>query len=255
MAAPASTRAGLIAGCSGAAQRASWRILARLAPPTSKAPSCLGSSRPGGPSAPSFVAGTVEGRPAVGSRVAVAVNGTVGGVSVTFREDGRHRFAVMVPPTAFRRGANVVDVHVIAGPVASPRLVALRTERASSYRLVDRDDGPAIVGPDGPLRVAKGRIDGYLDVLDSDFGAFRASGWALDQRNRGPVDTVLTFEGSRFLTSAPPSLPRADVARAEGVDRDRLGFRLSGSAEGVDLSRVRVFAISGTWASSSRTQP
>ncbi len=209
----------------------------------------LASFRPGGLAVPSFVTGKISGRAPVGSRVAVAVNGTVRGVSVTFREDGRHRFAVMVPPSAFRRGANAVDVYAAEGPVGSPRLAALSTEQADQYRLVERGGSITIVGPSGRIPVERGRIDGFIDSLVAGSGTLRIGGWALERRTRGPVGAVLVFDGSRFLTSGEPNLPRPDIARLAKIDPATLGYRLTTGAEGVDRSRVRVFAIAGGTAS------
>jgi len=62
---------------------------------------------------PAFVAGRIRGNRKRGRRnLAVAVNGRIRGVTRTFRL--RHRrqesFALMVPPGAFREGANAVEV-------------------------------------------------------------------------------------------------------------------------------------------------
>jgi hypothetical protein len=71
---------------------------------------------------PSFVRGRFSrgGRP--GLRAAVAVNGTIRSVAPTYDDEGETRFGAVVPPSAFRAGANDVSVYLIAGRGASRRL-------------------------------------------------------------------------------------------------------------------------------------
>ena len=205
----------------------------------------LSNFRPGAPVVPSFVTGTLDraaGRPP--TRLAVAVNGTVRGVSVSFRERGGHRFATIVPAGSFRRGYNVVDVLRVEGSVGGPRLVLLKTERPSAYRLVERGGRTAISGAGRTLPVVPTRINGFVEGLRRDGPALRLTGWAFDVRARRPVDTIVAFAGSRFLSAGQAALPRPDVAkglkRASGA---RLGFRLEPAAAGVDPATVRVFAL------------
>ena len=71
--------------------------------------------RAGAPIVPAFVTGRVDGAGREGSRVAVAINGRVRGVSVAFPYEDELRVAAMVPAGSFRRGSNVVDAYLVAG--------------------------------------------------------------------------------------------------------------------------------------------
>ncbi len=64
---------------------------------------------------PLYRTGTVRGLPAGVSRVAVAVNGVVAGVSDLSRGPGDRAFAVLVPPSMLREGTNELAVYVVDG--------------------------------------------------------------------------------------------------------------------------------------------
>jgi hypothetical protein len=75
---------------------------------------------------PAYVSGTIEvdGR----TTVAVAVNGTVGGTFTieAVPDDGSaSRFWTLVPPELLRPGANLVELYVVHGGPATPRLAPL----------------------------------------------------------------------------------------------------------------------------------
>jgi hypothetical protein len=63
---------------------------------------------------PAYVTGTVSGAGS-GTEVAVAVNGKVRGTAKTFSDDGRQRYAVIIPPETLRRGANRIEVYTVGG--------------------------------------------------------------------------------------------------------------------------------------------
>ena len=63
----------------------------------------------GAPVLPAFVSGAADGiRP--GAELAIAVNGRVEATTRAYRDDGRSRYAAIVPPAALRAGANAVSV-------------------------------------------------------------------------------------------------------------------------------------------------
>lgn len=70
---------------------------------------------------PAYVTGTIPGVDS-GTEVAVVVDGRVRGTAKTFDDDGRQRFAAIVPPETLRRGDNRVEVYTLRGSAA--RLVA-----------------------------------------------------------------------------------------------------------------------------------
>jgi hypothetical protein len=69
------------------------------------------------------VSGRVKGGKAPAA-VALAINGRIAATSPTFRtlRSGPTWFAGMVPPSAFRAGANSVQVYAVSGSSAAPRL-------------------------------------------------------------------------------------------------------------------------------------
>ena len=80
---------------------------------------------PGGAVVPAFVRARLTGPVSAGQRLAVTVNGVVRGVSRVFDSTGQVRLGAMVPPTAFRRGDNEVQVYAISGNGAGRRLALI----------------------------------------------------------------------------------------------------------------------------------
>ena len=70
---------------------------------------------------PAYVTGTIGGVSS-GTEVAVAVNGKVRGTTRTFSDDGRQRYAAIVPPHTLHRGANRIAVYTVRG--GTTKLVA-----------------------------------------------------------------------------------------------------------------------------------
>jgi hypothetical protein len=76
---------------------------------------------------PSPLAGTLTGvRP--GQALAVALDGKLAAVSVAYRDPGGGpvRFSALVGESGFRSGRNTVQVYLVRGPPASPRLQKIR---------------------------------------------------------------------------------------------------------------------------------
>ncbi len=71
------------------------------------------TSTPRSPVLPSFIAGDA-GPLRPGAELAVAVNGRVEATTRVYRDDGRSRYAALVPPSSLREGAN--DVAVVPAP-------------------------------------------------------------------------------------------------------------------------------------------
>jgi hypothetical protein len=78
--------------------------------------------RPRGPLVPAFVRGRLSGTAGPGLRLAVAVNGTVRAVTRSYEDGGQTRLGSLVPPAAFRPGANDVQIYEISGQGRSRRL-------------------------------------------------------------------------------------------------------------------------------------
>jgi Sulfatase len=195
---------------------------------------------------PSLVRGDVVGSIRADSPLAVAVNGRVSAVTDAVTEDGAVQLDAMVPPDAFRAGNNTIDVFAVDGTVSRPQLVRLDVERPATYRLAERDGNPAIVGVGSEARVEPGRGNGYVEALKLDDQVLQVSGWAVDPEGKRPVQRLLVFDGTRLIAQTRPTEARADIAKKYGTDTvTQSGFRLSTSATGVELSDIRIIALSG----------
>ena len=75
---------------------------------------------------PVLITGTIE-KPEIGANdeLAVAVNGRIASTGRCFRLGDDQRFSFLVPPTAFRDGVNRIEVFIVDGTSANPRLVRL----------------------------------------------------------------------------------------------------------------------------------
>jgi hypothetical protein len=206
----------------------------------------LADVRPGGPVVPSLMSGSLADVPS-DAALAVAVNGRVAATATHYREGGVARFAAIVPPTAFARGANRVELLAVVGGGGGRRVVRVTNDRAA-FRLVEREGGEAIVGPAGrPVAVDAGANAGFLDGVDVKGGVVEISGWAGDASRGRVADRVMAFAGHRMIASTRPSLERPDVAEAVSAGLRRSGFSMSGSRSAAKLGapdiRLRVFAV------------
>ena len=78
------------------------------------------------PLIPSPLGGAVSGL-APGTKIALALNGTIAAVSQVYREQGGGlRFSVLPAAPGFRPGRNRARAFVVSGPAASPELREVR---------------------------------------------------------------------------------------------------------------------------------
>jgi hypothetical protein len=208
----------------------------------------LGDVDPAGPLVPSLITGEVSGVPAA-ARLAVAVDGRVAATAARWRDGGTERFSAVVPPTAFARGANSVDLIAVTGAGVGRQLARL-PGAALGYRLAEMDGGQAIVTGSGrSIPVARSASGGSIDGIEVGQAEVKIDGWAADVERARPADRVLAFAGERFLAAGKPSLPREDVAEKVGPRLARAGFKLTGwtggPRPGSPSAPVRVFAIVG----------
>lgn len=196
---------------------------------------------------PSHIAGSLIGSARTGQQLAIAVNGTVRAVTRTYKWGSpRTIFSAVVPPSAFRQGANRVEVF---GLVRGERRYALaRLSRDAGVRLATRDGREVLILPPGrELPVQQGAVRGYIERLTASGNAVIVTGWAADARRRRPARRVLMFVGNRLVASTVPFLSRPDVANVVGKGAERSGFVLAGvSDEALALaksSRLRILAV------------
>jgi hypothetical protein len=205
----------------------------------------LDSYQPGARLIPSFVTGRILGDLRAGGRLAVAVNGVVGGVTESFSNGDEIRFAAMVPPDSLTAGHNSLDVLAIAGTGAQRRLAPLDLGRPVAYRLNEKGGVTTIVGAGRTAKVSPGRIDGFVELSELNEQGVRILGWAVDPSGPAPAEQIVVFHRGKLITEGRPTLVREDVAERYGESALRSGFQVRGRSEGVSLDDVRVFAVSG----------
>jgi hypothetical protein len=206
-------------------------------------PELLRSVDPQAPTIPALVAGRLsEEQP--GERLAIAVNGRVGAVTLPFHDGSALRFAALVSPERLVPGVNRVDVVRVTGRGAGRRLALLRSDDLD-FRLV-RDGGREfIVDPRGKKIPITRDVEGYIDRTET--GRVEFEGWAGDTGADRAAERIIAFAGTRFLASGRPGRPRPDLQKAYGRGLAKAGFVLK--APGVALPsgssspKVRIFAV------------
>ena len=199
---------------------------------------------PGAPGLPAFVTGRLSGAASPNETVAVAVNGRVAAVTRSYRDGTEIRMGALVPPSAFRAGANRVEAFAVGGPAGAPVLARAGRAESGGATLARRGGGVAVVPSRGPeIAVEPGVADGYVDSVSADGGRLSVAGWATDAAHRGPVDSVLLFADGRLVQAGRPTRPTArpdpDV-RSGGPARRVRVHRRRGADAG---TRLRVFAV------------
>jgi hypothetical protein len=191
---------------------------------------------------PAHISGLLPHDVAAGTPLAIAVNGVVRTTTRAWTFRGQRRYSAMLPPDAFRDGANHAAVFAVR-PGRPLRLEELaHVGRATvPYRLVDG----ALELPQGRPAIPGPQLEGRVAYWSSDSQTIRFGGWAVDHAKRGGADRIVVFSG-----------PRAIYEGGTGVQYWELapGLRQAGFA--VELPRrmlprtprLRVFAITGSKA-------
>jgi hypothetical protein len=199
------------------------------------------SFRPGARLVPSFISGVIEGHVRPGESVAVAIDGTVRGVTETFSDEDGVRIAAIVPSASFKAGSNSVEVFLVRGEGPARRLAPVQTQRPESYRLA----GDTITGGGRNYRVEKGRIEGFIDGGSSDDQAARLRGWAVDTQGPVPAKLILAFLDGRLVAKGGIAEARPDIVADFGTPAVlKCGFQLRAEIPRSDIPDVRVFAVS-----------
>ena len=191
---------------------------------------------------PSHLTGRLSGeRAEAGIDLALAVNGRIAAVTRSFSSAGDVKFSSFAPESAFRQGANDVEVYAVAeGGRALERLGGVGAE--ASYRLA----GGSLEGPDGSIPVVAGALEGAVEDWFFEADTVRFGGWAGDVEERRAAETVLVFAGDELLYSGAPSVGRADLAkRHPGLGRSGFVVELPRGRVGDDGSEaaLRFFAV------------
>ena len=194
---------------------------------------------------PGHITGSVSGAHGV-LDLAVAVNGIIEAVTQTFDANGSTHFASFVPDSAFRPGANVVDVYAVSGGTALERLAG-DSGSSSSYTLA----GATLRSPTGTaIRIQPGALVGRVEDWYREASTIRFGGWAGDAADHRLADAVVVFQGNRSVftgtTTVPRHLPRLQAkGQVQGGFVFELPQSLVGDGGGAPL---RFFAVRGNVA-------
>jgi hypothetical protein len=193
---------------------------------------------------PGHVTGRVSGGPL---DLAVAVNGRVAAVTRTFEVDGDQHFAAFVPDTAFRQGANRVEVYAVRGG----RLERLRGGVAgASWTL----RGAELRSGDRVVRVRPGALDGLVEDWFNERQSIRFGGFAADTARGRLADEVLVFRGNTFIYAGTTTVARKRIPfHGKKPDQTvRIGFVFDLPRTLVGNGPLRFFGVRGGEASELR---
>ncbi len=212
---------------------------------------------------PALASGSIEGSMSPGTPLALALNGRIRAVTEAYEQEGRLRFSALLPPDAFRRGANRLAVYSVTGGDRPALAAVTQAAPARAGGLLRRDgEGERLELPGRPpIDIRPGVVSGFVEALGaSDAGHLALTGWAADPKRGAPIRRVLVVVDGRVLASVTPSIPRLDVVKNFGPRSLRAGYRTSVPLLHADLvarrpERVRVFAVVGTRASELRRLP
>jgi hypothetical protein len=201
--------------------------------------------RPGAHLVPSFISGRISGGVAPGESLAVAVDGTIRGVTETFSHDDGVRIAAIVPVDSFHAGSNSVEAFVVSGTGGARRLAPLPTQRPASYRIVEEDGKTAIQSGGRRIDVSEGAIKGFVDSFLPDDQGARIAGWAVARDDRRAAERILVFAHGELVAQGAPTVDRPDIQAQMGDSAAKSGFEVRAGVAGADAADFRVFAVYG----------
>jgi hypothetical protein len=196
---------------------------------------------------PSHVTGRVSKGPL---DLAIAVNGRIGAVTRTYVVDGAQHFAAFVPETAFRQGANRVEVYAVGADGKLDRLQG-GAGSESTWKLQGTSLRDA-AGRTVPIR--PGALDGVVEDWFNERESIRYGGWAADTRRGHLAEQVLVFSGNRFVYSGTTTVGRKRIPfHGKGPDDVvRIGFVFDLPRAVIGDGPLRFFAVRNGTASELR---
>jgi hypothetical protein len=181
------------------------------------------------------------------------VNGRIAGTTQSFHSGSAIAFSAYLPESAFRAGANDVEIFRIDRAGDRVSLAPLGSSKASGFELVTEDGRDAIELADGTqVPVTAGAVDGVVEDWYFEPDSVRFGGWAGDKARGLPADRVLVFAGDDLVYAGSPGVGRSDLGkRFPGLGRSGFVFDLplAKVGRGADTTTLRFFALQGARAS------
>ena len=117
-----------------------------------------------------------------------------------------------------------------------------------AYRIENRAQGESIVNSTGEAyRIEQNGIRGDVDTFMADAQGVQFGGWAIEDRQRQPAQTIAVFLGDRFLGYGACGISRPDVVKRLAANSALYsGFHFifqRGASAGV-MERPRLFVLS-----------
>jgi hypothetical protein len=192
----------------------------------------------------------VRGSLGSGSAIAISVNGRVAATTRLYTEDGRNRFAVLVPERSLDEGRNTVEVFSISSSPSGLRLAPLRGSSRSSTYVLSADRRSLILPTHKSVRIRAGALAGEIESATVGGGIARIRGWAADIRHGAQVDRVLVFSGRRLVSSTATTIYRWELDAIKGKMKSlRVGFLSELSVSNSQAEQLRVLVVRGNAAS------
>jgi amino acid adenylation domain-containing protein len=124
--------------------------------------------------------------------------------------------------------------------VSDPAIVFDRT-----YRIDKRGHRESILSSTGEeYCIDHSALQGYVDTFTIDAKMIRFAGWAVDDCQRQPAQTIAVFLGDRFLGYGASGTPRPDVAQGLPVEYAGFDFKFWRAAVAGATERPRLFVLS-----------
>jgi hypothetical protein len=180
--------------------------------------------------------------------LAVAVNGKIAAVTHTVEVEGETHFGAFVPDTAFRPGANSVEVYAVRGRTLERLRGSAGTTTWSLAGSTLRDSSGRTA------RIVPGSMAGRVEDWYFERSSVRIGGWAGDPAARTIPDAVVVFRGGAFIYAGTTTVGRSGMfkLRPDGsVIKAGFVFELPRSllGSGAGAAPLRFFAVRGTHAS------
>lgn len=207
---------------------------------------------------PAHLQGGILGAAPGSQFLAFALNGQVQAVTRTTRWlDQSSYFSVMLPETAFKAGANALEIFEVKEVQGKITLSRVSTPVQEELRIVRNQSGAeTLVATDGKVfEIKPDAVKGYLDAIDRTTRFSTVVGWAVNGTPLAPAARFALFVDGKQVYMGRPTLKRSDLVSFFGSqDVLESGFRFALPNDAIKPnSTIRLFGLSDNGAASELT--